>query len=180
MKPLAAGTKKRRCVVEDRGAFWEAFWNKRFDEARDVWAKLSPDGQRAALLEMFQLASCARTPSSISVLFRELHEGRTFEEFRTAKKPPADHCKPVDVEGIRYEQFFEAPVRVVNAIDLKDPHRVVSVSFNWLTPEQQQKIWSIADDPANAGRSDAIAPVADKTLALIALTQSDDNLGAPF
>jgi hypothetical protein len=166
--------------MADKGTFWDAFWNKEFDEAREAWAQISPEEQRATLEEMFQMASCARTPSSISVLFRELHDEKTFEEFHTAWKPPADHCHPLDVEGIHYMQFFGAPVRVVNAVDLKVPKRIVTVSFNWLSAEQQQNIWAIADDPANTGRTDTISSVADKTLALIALTHSDDNVGTPF
>jgi hypothetical protein len=165
-------------------AFWQSFEKKDFKTAQQQFSQLSSTDQQAIFAELFQQSQYANTPHSVSVLFRELHDGKTFDDFHEAWFPPEDKCKPITEYGKTYQQLFQAPIRVINALNLNNPKEVVSVGIHWLSKEQGEHfikmLPNMSQDDTNERRSDAIDEVAEHKQSGIFLVESDDNLGTPF
>lgn len=166
--------------------FWQAFESKDFTTAQQQLAKLSAAEQQTILANLFQQSQYANTPHSISVLFRELHDGKEFNDFHEAWFPPEDKCHPITEFGKTYQQFFKAPIRVVNAVNLNNPKEIVSVGLHWFNEAQEKGFWemiqdaSLSNDEANQRRAKSIDAVAEPKSSDIFLVTSDDNLGTPF
>lgn len=164
--------------------FWNTFEAKEFSKAQQEFVKLSSEEQTTILGELFQKSQYANQPHSISVLFRELHEGKTFEDFHEAWFPPKEKCHPEKLYDKTYQQFFKAPIRVINAVNMFNPKEVVSVGIHWLDEEQAQHfaemMTTASSDEANVQRADSIDTVADKKSSAVFIVEADDNLGTPF
>lgn len=163
--------------------FWEHFKGKSFEQAQEDFDDLSAQEKQTIFSQLFQASEYANRPHSISVLFRELHDGKTFEDFHEAWFPPADVINTQAIDGQVYHQLFKAPVRVLNAINIHNPKEVVSVGIHWLTEDQANefaKMLAGKSDETGKRRGDAIAHVADKISSDIFIVESDDNLGTPF
>lgn len=162
-------------------SFWTYFKVKDFGRALETLNTLTSDEQQLIFEALYQKTGNHLKPHSVSVLFRKLHEGKTFEDFIEAWRPPAEYCHPNEVGGVLYQNFFPAPLRVINAINRENPQEIVSVSLNWLPEEKAESIIEASINcAANFERRDRIAEVADKTGTGIYVVQSDDNLGGPF
>jgi hypothetical protein len=166
--------------------FWQAFEKKDFIAAQKRLVKLSSEEQEAILANLFQQSQYANTPHSVSVLFRELHDDKNFNDFHDAWLPPEDKCHPLKEFGKTYRQFFKAPIRVINAVNLKNPKEIVSIGLHWFNEEQEKGFWemmkdeSLSNDKANQQRADSVQEVADHKSSDIFLVKADDNLGTPF
>ncbi len=160
--------------------FWQMFGQKDFVESQKIFDAMNQTEKQNTLAELFQKCQYQTRPHSVSVIFRELHNKKTFSDFYKAWFPPKEHTHPKSEFGQVYQQFFPAPVRVINASNLQNPNEIVSVSFNWLTEEQAANIWDEVNKKSNANRGIPIAEVADKTKWGIYRVESDDNLGTSF
>lgn len=165
--------------------FNDNFKNKKFAKARDAFLQMNDDDQVSCLEALFQQSMNAITPAAISVLFRKLHPGKTFEDFRAAHLPPEEFCKPQQAGGEEFKNFFPVPTRVFNAVDVSDPSNVVSVGLTWTRNDEEKELMNtflsqIKENGANKIRVDRIEKVADKSDSGIYLTESDDNFGSQF
>ena len=171
--------------------FWQEFDKQKLIEARKIFLSLNNDAQNDAqqtiLLTLFQQSALSRKPILISVLERELKEENEFENFYQAWLPPKEAQNPIEVAGEYYLQTFPTPVRVINAVDIKDPKRVFSVGLTWIRDsKEEQGLWEFikkaeqGQDEANEQRSESISSVADGKLLGLFQVKTDDNLGTPF
>lgn len=162
-------------------AFWEHFNKKQLSEAQSEFDQLDDQHKQKILAALFQQSQCQRTPHSVSVLFRNLHKGKSFDDFYEAWLPPKEKCDTKVVDGQTYHQFFGGPIRVINAVNLDDPDEIVSIGLHWITDEELE---FAMNDPASvksgAERREKIATVADKEKAGIFKVLKDDNLGTAF
>jgi len=161
--------------------FFHLFHEKSFDKALDVFDTLNAEDRRAILAQLFQASSCRETPSSVSVLFRRLHEGKTFEDFYNAWLPPQENRKPEMVDGYLYQNYFGGPIRIINAINFEDPREVVSIGLHWVT---DQELNTALSDPKllaiEKKRGESISTVANKEKSGIFKVVKDDNGGSKF
>ncbi len=164
--------------------FWALFQQKEFSTAVQAFDQLNEETKAHVFAALFQKSEYANKPHSISVLFRQLHDGKTFEDFHEAWFPPEEALNTKVLEGKTYHQFFPASVRVINAINMHNPKEVVSVGIHWLNEDQashfDQVLDSLSNSAANKQRGENIEKVADKTQSGIFMVESDDNLGQPF
>lgn len=164
--------------------FWQHFEHKDFIAAQKSLDELDSQAKQKVLAELFQRSQYSATPHSISVLFRELHDDKKFSDFHEAWFPPKDACHPETLYGKTYQQFFQAPIRVLNAVNINNPKEIVSIGLHWLNEEQAQHfakmMGNAGKDDANQQRGDSIATVAKKTKSDVFMVQADDNLGTPF
>lgn len=171
-----------RMTIENTKAksFWVAFESKKFDQALQQFDQLNAQEKAAIFAALYQKSGYQKTPHSISVLFRELHEGKNFNDFHGAHFPAQEHVNTIEQSGEFFHQFFPAPIRVINAVNMQNPKEIVSIGLHWLTEEAAKHLMDVANDPKNSERAEAIAKVADKTKSGIYKVESDDNLGVPF
>ena len=86
--------------------------------------------------------------------------------------------QPFTVGNTTYYQHFEIPVRVINAINMKDPSDVISVGLVWCTEEEfKMGIKKADENQSNAKRGENISEVADKESVEIYMVKADTNLG---
>ncbi|OGT60160.1 MAG: hypothetical protein A3E85_04200 [Gammaproteobacteria bacterium RIFCSPHIGHO2_12_FULL_45_12] len=168
-------------------AFWESFQNKDFSTAQEKFDALESNNKQAVLAELFQKSEYHRTPAMVSVLRRRLHDNQSFKDFYQAWFPSEDMCNKVEMAGQVYQQHFETPVRVINAINSNDPNEIISVGITWVAnKEEEQGLWeyiknaTMGEDKNNELRHDRIEEVAEGELLGIFHVETDDNLGAPF
>ena len=163
--------------------FWEHFKAKLFQQAQSDFDDCNDQEKQDILAQLFQMSEYANQPHSISVLFRELHDGKTFDDFHEAWFPPKDAIDTQTIDGQIYHQFFKAPIRVINAININNPKEIVSVGLHWLTEEQANEYATMLkgkSDENGQRRGDAIKHVADKTRSDVFIVKTDENLGTPF
>ncbi len=160
--------------------FWQLFNSRNFVQAQLTFEQLSPQEKQSIFAELFQKSQYQQMPHSISVLFRELHAGKTFADFHEAWFPAASTLNTQQQFGQTFHQFFPAPIRVINAVNLENPREIVSVGLHWLTEEQAANMWSAVEDKSNKDRGIEIAKVADRTKTGVYKVESDDNLGTSF
>ncbi len=166
-------------------AFWRAYENKDFSQATKEFESLTKEEKENTLSTLFQQSQNHTMPQIVSVLQRNLHPGKQFEDFHQAWLPHESYCDPTSEGGLLYPQYFSAPTRVINAINMRDPNEIISVGLTWIhTEEQTQAMNAIArgkEIPGNQERAEQIKQVADKIGdAKICIAKSDDNLGVPF
>ena len=121
----------------------------------------------------------------ISILYRELHDGKTFEDFHEAWFPTKEYCVEVKKGGETFQQVFPAPTRVYNAVNMENPNEVLSVGFTWIDGEEQGKqmleyAQQSGKDKLNQERHDNIDTVARKVTSKMYELKTSDNLGVPF
>jgi hypothetical protein len=164
--------------------FWNNFEKKEFIKALAAFESLDSKEQVTIFGELFQKSQYANKPHSISVLFRELHEGKEFADFHEAWFPPKDMCQPEKLYGETYQQFFKAPIRVVNAVNMSNPKEIVSVEIHWLDEEQAQHFSTMmataSTDEGNIRRAASIAKVSNHKSSDVFIVEADENLGKPF
>jgi len=167
--------------MNSQANFFEQFQMKNFSDAQQIFDELSSADKQAVFEKLFQYSQFQKTPNSVSVLFRKLHDGKQFEGFRKAWFPPEVQCNPTEAGGETFQQFFDAPIRVINAVNIQDPSDVVSIGLHWFPDED---LMAAMQDPnfqqRGQARGERIAKVADKVQAEVYFVKSDDNLGTPF
>lgn len=159
--------------------FFSSFEKQDFSTALDAFNQLTAKEQELVLKQLYYQCRESKTPIAISVLYRQLREGRTFDDFYNAWLPPQNSMKPFAVGGKTYHQFFETPVRVLNAVNMTDPNEVISIGLVWCENEEelQSGLKQTSEDKNNIVRGDNIANVAEKISSKIYKTYSDTNLG---
>ncbi len=163
--------------------FWDVFNNQYFDRAATCFDGLSSEQKVQILESLFQKSQNSRMPDVVSVLYRNLQEGNTFDDFRKAWLPNEKRCNQTLKGGQSYLQFFPAPTRVINGVNINHPNEVISIGLTWINDQEQaDAMWSLAStkDESNQARHDSIKQVADKVSSSIYEMKSDDNLGMPF
>src|SRR3990167_9026366 len=98
--------------------FWKNFQNKDFAFAQQAFDLLNDREKQAILSELFQKGEYHRTPDMVSILYRQLHDGKSFGDFHQAWFPPKKYCNPVEQNGEVFQQFFPATTRVINAVNI--------------------------------------------------------------
>ncbi|HLB42454.1 MAG TPA: hypothetical protein VJN02_06330 [Gammaproteobacteria bacterium] len=168
-------------------AFWKSFRNKDFSSAQEQFDALESNNKQAVLAELFQKSEYHRTPAMVSVLRRRLHDNQSFRDFYQAWFPREDMCKKIEMGRQVYQQHFETPVRVINAINNNDPKEIISVGITWVTnKEEEQGLWeyiknaSTGENKNNELLHDRIEEVAEGELLGVFRVETDDNLGTPF
>tara|TARA_R110000868_G_scaffold8205_3_gene42444 strand:+ start:35992 stop:36498 length:507 start_codon:yes stop_codon:yes gene_type:complete len=159
--------------------FWSAFQANDMDSAVTALDALSAEDKKSVLSELFQKSQYQQTPHSVSVLFRELHDDKTFDDFHEAWFPPKDKLNPQEVHGQTYQQYFPVPIRVINGVNIENPKEIVSIGMHWMTDEQAKDLMAEASK-GDKVRGDSINEVAERMKTGIFMVESDDNLGTPF
>jgi len=161
--------------------FWSAFNNKDFTAAEQAMDELDSEAKQAILAALFQHSQNHIQPGSVSVLFRQLDDSHSFDDFYQAWHPAESRCNPIEEGGVTYQQFFQGPIRVINAKSYANPNEIVSIGLHWISDEALQ---TALNNPKvqeqGAERGDSIAEVAKKTHADIYKVMADDCLGTPF
>lgn len=165
--------------------FWELFSKQDIERAIVVFESLSASEKTAVFSELFQKSAFSRNPMVISILYRELHDGKTFEDFHDAWFPPKEYCHETEKGGEIFQEVFPAPTRVYNAVNMENPNEILSVGFTWIDSEEQgKKMMAYAEqqgkDKLNQERHDNIDQVAKKISSKMYTLKTSDNLGVPF
>lgn len=165
--------------------FWEYFLIQDIEKAVNAFELLSAPEKTAVFSEIFQKSAFSRSPMVISILYRELHDGKTFEDFHKAWFPPKEYCHETEKGGETFQQVFPAPTRVYNAVNMENPKEILSVGFTWIDNEEQGKqmmayVQTAGRDKLNQERYDNIDKIAKKISSKIYESRSSDNLGVPF
>ncbi len=171
----------------EKPTFWTHFNEKDFEQAQELFDTLQAEKKQAILAELFQKGACKSKPFTISVLRRELHDDKNFEDFYKSWYPSKETCEEVKSGGQTYQQHFPIPVRVINGTNLNNPNEVISVGITWADDKEEQDnlLRYIArakagKDDKNQQRHEKIEKVADGELLGIFEVKTDDNLGTPF
>lgn len=158
--------------------FFNHFEQQDFSQSLSVFNQLDIKQQEAILQQLYYKAREANTPVAVSVLYRRLHDGKTFDDFYKAWLPPAEYANPINIGDKVYYQYANVPLRVINAVNSEDPKEVVSIGMAWCSEEQfAQLSEQIAKHKSNDERHNQIANVADKISAKTYLVKADTNLG---
>lgn len=165
--------------------FLKNFGKKDFVAALSIFNNLADDEKLNILADLFQKSEYHRIPDMMSVLYRDLYPGKSFDDFHQAWFPPKEFCNPVKIGDQVFQQGFPATVRVLNALNLENPNEVISIGLSWVeNKEQEKKMWeaalSMGKDTVNQIRSDNISTVAKKISSKLYKPRTDDNLGVPF
>ena len=165
--------------------FWEHFSKEDFEKSLAVFESLSASEKTAVFSDLFQKSAFSRNPMVISILYRELHDGKTFDDFHQAWFPPREYCHEIKKGEEIFQQVFPAPTRVYNAVNMQNPNEILSVGFTWIDSEEQGKqMMTYAEqqgkDKLNQERYENIDQVAKKISSKMYELKSSDNLGVPF
>lgn len=157
---------------------------KKYQEAVQLFKNISQEEQEALMKSVGETISGKRnsaidSPNVVVILNRTLKEGKTFEDFYEAWKPP--------VEGIQcgknknFYNYFSGPVRVINVQNAQDPREILSIGMMW--GEQHQLDNCFAEEikfreKTEQLRAEKIEKVADKVGEnKFCFVLSDDMLG---
>lgn len=91
-------------------------------------------------------------PLTLSVLFRKLKKGNSYEDFRKAWLPPTDNL----------ENYFDLPVVVINAVNLQDPEEIISIGLVSADVEEAMKQYQ-QYEKTEAERQTQIEAVSDQS-----------------
>ena len=172
--------------MKDKKDFQDYFSKKDFSSALDEFLQLDKEQQKSLLSELFQKSEHHRQPDAMSVNVRQLHEGKTFDDFHQAWLPSEKWTDPVEEGGQPYLQFIpEGATRIINAVSTHNPREVMTVGFHWLNTKEQyewmlEMVKNIANEPSNQERQARIKRVAEKKSGGFYQIKSDENLGRPF
>lgn len=115
-----------------------------------------------------------QTPQMVSILYRKLKPGQTFDDFQKAHLPPGEFHKTEFGYDVDY---FDVPTRVINAVCATDPTMIISIGLTYGHPDEvlseiQKKL------PLEASRHNNIAQVSDKIGSTeLYFTAADNNYG---
>lgn len=165
--------------------FWKHFSTQEIEKAIVAFEALSSSEKTVVFEELFQKSAFSRNPTMISVLYRQLHDGKTFDDFYNAWFPPKEYCNEIKKGGEIFQAGFPAPTRVYNAVNLENPNEILSVGFTWIDSETQEKqmmdyMQQMGQDKINKIRHDNISHVAEKISSKMYELKTSDNLGLPF
>lgn len=167
--------------------FWENFRNKHFSAAQAHLDALSEDDKQGVLAELFQKSEYHRKPVMISLLRRELHEDKSFNDFYHSWLPTEAMSNKIEQHGQIFQQHFPVAVRVLNGINAGNSKDIISVGITWVANDEEEKgLWEYmqqageGEDANNEARHDKIQQVAEGELLGIFRVETDDNLGTPF
>ena len=170
-------------MTTNHSDFWQAFNNKDFDKASELFATITQNEQQSIFSELFQKTNFARLPDVISVLHRELHDDNSFDDFHKAWHPEDQFCKPIDQDGLHFARAYPVPTRVFNAVNMNNERDILSIGFNWWDNDEQAQAlrdFAVPDNAINTSRRNNIAKVSDKKSTEVFFTKSQDDLGEPF
>ncbi len=164
--------------MNNKKQFFDDFANQAFDKSAETFQLLSTDEQQVVLKQLYYEAREAKTPIALGVLYRELHDDKTFDDFYNAWMPPEDSMQPFTIGDKTYYHHFDMPTRVINAVNIEDPKEIISVGMVWGSQEELlQNLEKSTQSKSNKARADNISSVADKISAKQYFVQSDTNLG---
>jgi len=123
----------------------------KFKEARETFLNLSENQQEDFLREI----SIPLFPAPImGVLFRKLHPGQTYDDFKKAWLPPLK-------SGQDLAHYFPYPTYVVSAENIEDASDIMTVGFMWIEEDKVGDLLKTMSGTENQ-RHDHIAEVAEK------------------
>lgn len=158
--------------------FKKLFEAQQFDQAIAAFESMSTSEKITTLKSLYYQARNANTPLAVSVLHRQLHQRSTFKDFFDAWMPPKNSMNPMTIGDTIYYQHFSCPTRVINAINMQDPHDIISIGLVWCTEEEFKIGYEQASQSqSNTERRDNIAEVADKKSVEVYMVKADTNLG---
>lgn len=158
--------------------FFDNFEKQNFSQALNIFSQLDKEEQEAIFQQLYYLSREANTPIAISVLYRKLHDGKTFEDFYNAWLPPIEYSKPFKVGNKLYYHYSNIPTRVINAVSATDSTEIISIGMLWGTEKEVEKLFEqVKNDNSNQVRHDKISEVADKITAKTYVVKSDLNIG---
>lgn len=161
-----------------KNQFFNHFQQQEFDQAITDFNQLSKKDQQETLKQLYYEAREAKIPMALGVLYRKLHDGKTFDDFYQSWMPPKSYTKAFTVGDKTYYHFFDAPTRVINAVNMEDPKEIISVGMVWCSEKEfMENLEQIKQSDSNKMRADSIAEVADKISSKIYKVQKDTNLG---
>ncbi len=115
-----------------------------------------------------------QTPQIVSILYRKLKPGQTFEDFQKAHLPPGE-CRKAE---FGYDvDYFNVPTRVINAVCATDPTMIISIGLTY--GGLDEFLHEVAEKlPLEIERARKISEVSEKIGATeVYLTASDNNYG---
>ena len=167
--------------MDKRKVFWDYFNQKEFDKAQSALDQMDDQDKQKILAQLFQQSQCQRIPHSVSVLYRNLHENKSFSDFYEEWFPPKEKCNKQLIDGELYHQFFTVPIRVLNAVNINDPNEIVSIGLHWMTDKELEHALNDSKTASDsAGRGEKIEKVAERAKTGIYKVLKDDNLGTAF
>ncbi len=159
-----------------RKDFDNYFKKKQFDKAAAEFVNLSKAEQITLLEGLYQSMMSGTAPDFVSVLFRKLRPGCTYQDFHQAWLPPEKNCKK-DSDG--YFNYFHYPTTVLFAENINDKTDIVIVGLTWATPDQvNQELQRIKNSEQE--RHDNIDKVAEKISGNIYHLKYNHKLGTKF
>ncbi len=158
--------------------FKKLFESQQFEQAATAFESMTDSEKVETLKSLYYQARNANIPIAIGVLHRQLHPGKTFQDFFNAWMPPENSMNPITIGDTIYYQHFPCPTRVINAVNMQDPNDIISIGLQWCT-EEEFKIGyeQTAQSQSNAERRDNISEVADKKSVEVYSVKTDTNLG---
>lgn len=158
--------------------FFEQFDEQNIQQALNTFQKLNESTQLDILKQLHYQAREAKAPIAVGVLYRKLHDGKTFDDFYSAWMPPESAMNPFQVGKTTYHHYFKCPTRVINAINLEDPKEIISIGMMWCSKEEfEQGFKEVSASKSNAERGSSISTVADKISAKVYMVETDTELG---
>lgn len=158
--------------------FFDLFEQQKFAQALEILFDLPKKEQQELFKQLYYQAREAKTPYAVSVLYRKLHDNKTFDDFYNAWMPPQDKMNPVNVGENTYYHFFNTPTRVLNAVNMEDPSEIISIGMVWCDEKDfAAGLEQAKADSSNQVRHDNISEVADKISTKIYQIKADTNLG---
>jgi len=168
-------------------SFWKCFRAKDFNEALTHFEQLETPEKLQALEALYQQSESHQKPFMVSVLRRNLHDDKSFDDFYQSWFPSDEMCNKIVSGDQIYQQHFPVPVRVINGTNINDPKEIISIGVIWMSnKEEEAQLWEYlekakqGEDKNNEVRHDKIKNVADGGLLGIFRVETDDNLGSPF
>lgn len=158
--------------------FFNSFAKQEFSQALSAFNQLDKKEQEDILQQLYYQSREANTPIAISVLYRKLHDGKTFSDFHNAWLPPSEYTKPFNIGNKLYYHYANVPTRVINAVNIADPKEIISVGMSWCDEKQfGQLLEQVSKAKSNEVRHDKISEVADKISSTIYKVEADTNIG---
>lgn len=158
--------------------FFDSLEKQDFAQAADSFCELDKIEQEQIMKEFYYQVREAKMPIAVSILYRKLHDGKTFEDFYKAWMPPEAYTKPFKVGDTTYYHLFEAPTRVINAVSMENPEEIISVGIVWADEKQfDEELAKATKAKSNAVRHDNISEVADSISVKMYKVKADTKLG---
>lgn len=82
----------------------------------------------ANLLSTKQNTGLAISPQIVSVLHRDLKEGKSYQDFLTAWSPPGAHFK-ADKQDNNTVHYFNVPTQVINGENIRNLKELISIGL---------------------------------------------------